>query len=148
MATGAASGVFLDTNVLVYSAVAASPFNLAARNAIANHEAAGTQLWISRQVVREYLAVLSRPQAMSAPQPLPILISDVQHFQSRFLVAEDGPNVTAELLRIIAPISIGGKRIHDANIVATMLAHGISMLLTNNPHDFGGFSNLIDIEPL
>lgn len=148
MTTGAASGVFLDTNVLVYSAVAASPLNVAARSAITNHEAAGTQLWISRQVVREYLAVLSRPQAMSAPQPLSVLISDVQHFQSRFNVAEDGPNVTAELLRIIAPTSIGGKRIHDANIVATMLAHGIGTLLTNNPHDFGVFSNVVNIEPL
>ncbi|HET9494505.1 MAG TPA: hypothetical protein VFR15_09760 [Chloroflexia bacterium] len=80
--------------------------------------------------------------------PLPKLIADVQRFQTEYTVAEDGPSVTAELLRIIAPTSIGGKRIHDANIVATMLTHGIGTLLTNNAQDFGIFFNLINIEPL
>lgn len=29
-----------------------------------------------------------------------------------------------------------GKRIHDANVVATMQTHGITRLLTQNPDDF------------
>lgn len=144
----AADPVILDTNVLIYANTVGSSFRAAAQQAISGHAQAGDTLWISRQIMREYPAALSRPQGILIPVPLPKLIADVQRFQTEYTVAEDGPSVTDELLRIIAPTSIGGKRIHDANIVATMLTHGIGTLLTNNPHNFGIFSNLINIEPL
>jgi predicted nucleic acid-binding protein len=31
---------------------------------------------------------------------------------------------------------ISGKAIHDANIVATLIEHGIELLTTENPEDF------------
>ena len=40
----------------------------------------------------------------------------------------------------------GGKQIHDANIVATMLRYGVLALLTCNPEDFLRFKTLITIE--
>jgi len=45
-------------------------------------------------------------------------------------------------------ITIGGKQVHDANIVATMLVYGIPQLLTHNPSDFARFSGLISVLPL
>ena len=41
-----------------------------------------------------------------------------------------------------------GRRIHDANIVATMLVYGIPRLRTNNPEDFVRFATLIEVLPL
>ncbi|MGH7067254.1 MAG: hypothetical protein ACREEU_05635 [Acetobacteraceae bacterium] len=38
----------------------------------------------------------------------------------------------------------GGKQVHDTNIVATMLAHGIIRLLTFNLVDFRRFDRLIE----
>ena len=38
-----------------------------------------------------------------------------------------------------------GKQVHDANIVATMLAHGIDMLLTLNVDDFKRFEDKITL---
>ena len=38
----------------------------------------------------------------------------------------------------------GGKQVHDANIVATMLAHGETRLLTFNQADFRRFAGLIE----
>jgi hypothetical protein len=63
-------------------------------------------------------------------------------------IAEDGPLVTDELLRLIAAIPCGGKQVHDANIVATMLAHRIPTLLTHNVPDFQRFTTHITIQPL
>jgi predicted nucleic acid-binding protein len=63
--TEAAEPTFLDTNVLVYASVDASPFHTAALNAIATLEQNKVQLWISRQVIREYLATLVRPQIIA-----------------------------------------------------------------------------------
>jgi predicted nucleic acid-binding protein len=108
----------------------------------------GHPLWLSRQVLREYLAVMSRPGALSAPVPIASLIRDVQTFQSQFLVAEDGPVVTQHLLHLLSTIACAGKQIHDANIVATMLAQGVSKLLTHNVADFNRFAAHITVIPL
>lgn len=40
---------------------------------------------------------------------------------------------------------MGGKQVHDANIVATMLAHGERRLLTFNIRDFRRFSAHIEL---
>jgi predicted nucleic acid-binding protein len=108
----------------------------------------GSELWTSRQVLREYLAVLSRPQAFAPPIPVSSLVAEVQHFQQRFQVAEDGIGVTRLLLQLMEQVSIAGKQVHDANIVATMQAHGLRHLLTHNTADFVRFSHLITVVPL
>ena len=41
--------------------------------------------------------------------------------------------------------SFGGKQVHDANIVATMLAHGETRLLTFNTADFRRLVPLIEV---
>ena len=38
--------------------------------------------------------------------------------------------------------NLRGKRIHDANIVATMAVHGIHILLTQNGADFAPFNDI------
>jgi predicted nucleic acid-binding protein len=76
------------------------------------------------------------------------LIADILRFQSQFQIAEDGLAVTANLLGLLASTPIGGKQVHDANIVATMQAHGLRRLSTHNTADFARFAALIQIEPL
>ncbi len=142
------SSVFLDTNILVYASVPESPLHLVAINAIQTYEQAGTQLWISRQVLREYLATLTRPQLYTEPIPILTVIAEIHFFQNRFQVAEDGFQVTERLLTLIEEIAVGGKQVHDANIVATMLVYGIRQLLTHNTGDFARFSELITVLPL
>jgi predicted nucleic acid-binding protein len=145
MATMAGSRIFVDTNVLVYAAVLQSPFHTEARNAIARQQDAGTELWISRQVVREYLATLSRPQTFSIPHPADVLIADVLRFMESFSIAEDSSAVTARLLELMARIPIGGRQVHDANIVATMLSYDIGAILTHNAADYNRFAGLITV---
>jgi hypothetical protein len=56
-----------------------------------------------------------------------------------YAIAEDGPGTTACLLNLIRSVPVAGKQVHDANIVATMLAHGVTRLLTFNGADFRRF---------
>lgn len=140
--------VFVDTNVLIYHQIASSPFHAAARNQLRDLSAAGHPLWGSRQILREYLAAMSRPGTVKPPLPITALIADVRTFQSRFLIAEDGPAVTAHLLSLLASAPCAGKQVHDANIVATMLAYGIQRLLTHNMADFSRFAAVITVSPL
>jgi len=41
-----------------------------------------------------------------------------------------------------------GKQVHDANLVATMLVHGVTRLLTFNVADFRRFGAVIALEPV
>jgi predicted nucleic acid-binding protein len=148
MTTAAGKRVFIDTNVLVYAAVSQSPVHAAARRKILSLRDRGDELWLSRQVLREYLATLSRQQTFAVPQPPSVLVEDILKLQSGFFVAEDGPSVTAMLLEIIAAKGVGGKQIHDANIVATMLTHEIRAILTHNVTDYERFADMIEVLPL
>jgi hypothetical protein len=47
--------------------------------------------------------------------------------------------------RIGSPLRGAGRQIHDANIAATMIAHGERRLLTFNAGDFQRFGTLIEL---
>jgi predicted nucleic acid-binding protein len=148
MTTLVASPTFLDTNVLVYASIAQAPLHTAALKAVLIREQAGVELWTSRQVLREYLAALSRPQTFTSPIPMPTLTAEIQAFQSRFQIAEDNYQIMINLLNLLNQVPVGGKQVHDANIVATMQAHGLQYLLTHNPGDFNRFTGYITLIPL
>lgn len=101
---------------------------------------------ISRQVLREYLAVMTRPQSWGG-QPVTVVeaMSAVERFEDQFRVWEDGPNVWKELATLSRQIDFGGKQVHDANIVATMLAYNEQVLLTFNAAHFRRFTPFIEV---
>jgi predicted nucleic acid-binding protein len=148
MTPGDAEAVFLDTNILVYAQMRQAPWHQEARHAILTREQAGVPLWISRQVLREYLAVLTRPQTWTTPPPRAELLADVRTLERRFHVADDTAQVTAQLLTLLVQMPVGGRQVHDANIIAAMLTHGVSRLLTHNTTDFTRFQGLITVLPL
>lgn len=147
MPTSPADAVFVDTNVLVYAHVAEAPWHADAVQTLAAYEATGTALWVSHQVLREYLVALTRPQQFALPPPLETVLAQVRQFQQRFLVANEGPAVTTQLLTLLTDVPTRGRRIHDANIVATMLVHSVGRVLTNNTDDFQRFAAFVDILP-
>ena len=65
-----------------------------------------------------------------------------------YATVEDNRIVLKTLGDLLQKISVSGKQIHDANIVATMMTHGIRHLLTHNTGDFTRFSAFITVLPL
>ena len=72
-------------------------------------------------------------------------LSDVTWINERFEILEDGPRVTAHLVVLCREVPVAGKQVHDANIVATMLAHGERRLATLNAKDFRRYGDRIEI---
>ncbi len=64
------------------------------------------------------------------------------------MVADETIDVTNQLLLLMDTYPIGGKQIHDANIVATMQIYKITTLFTLNDVDFNRFQSLITIMTL
>src|SRR5437868_6379584 len=137
--------MFIDTNVLVHASAPGAPDRGKARIALALHVATGEQLRISRQVLREFVAVITRPQAWARAKTPAEAASAAMILAADFTVLEDGPVVWHELMELCRRFAFGGRQVHDANIVATMLAHGEHRLLTFNGSDFQRFSGLIEI---
>jgi predicted nucleic acid-binding protein len=144
----AADPAFVDTNVLVYANQETAEFHERASARMLDLEQGGTPLWISRQILREYLAVVTRQHGRGAALPAPLAVGRVRQFEALFGVAEDGPAVTKALLDLLTRFPTAGRQVHDANIVSTMLAHGIDRLLTFNTADFERFSGVIRLEPV
>ncbi|MBX9579505.1 MAG: hypothetical protein K2X87_04285 [Gemmataceae bacterium] len=148
MATATVSRLMLDADILIFGQSVLAPMPAAAVAAVGRSLAAGWQLCVSRQILREYLAGMTRPGAFTGTVPVPVLIGDVRRFQNRFTVVEDGPDVTDELLNLFARVPCGGKQVHDANIAATMIARSIPNLLTRNVADFTRIAPAITVIPL
>lgn len=62
-----------------------------------------------------------------------------------FRIADETEEVTAQLLALMKVYPTGGKQVHDANVVATMLVNGIDTLLTTNVEDMKRFADRITI---
>jgi predicted nucleic acid-binding protein len=148
MALTEGSAVFIDTNVLVYASLPGTPFHVAARARLDELENKGAVLWASRQVIREFLAVTTRPGTVLPPLAPALLSQVVTQFEAALRIADEDGAVTNLLLGLLKSRTIQGKQIHDASVVATMLRHGVAWLLTHNTIDFTGYVPDITILPL
>jgi predicted nucleic acid-binding protein len=110
----------------------------------ANH----VELWISGQVIREYLVQATHPNTFVRPLKIEQVIAQIETIRSLFQVADDTREVTTQLLALLKTHPTRGKQIHDANVVATMLVYGIDTLLTMNIEDMRRFEDKIKLIPL
>jgi predicted nucleic acid-binding protein len=125
MAMMDAEPLFIDTNILIYANVATAPFHVQALGAIRAAHQAERPLWINHQVLREFIAAHTRPQTFAQPSPPEVVTERIRYLEERFQVADDAAAVTGQLVKLMEDFKIGGKQVHDANIVATMLAFDI-----------------------
>jgi predicted nucleic acid-binding protein len=137
--------MFIDTNVLVHASAPGAPNREKARAALVAHGTTGERLCISRQVLREFVAVITRPQSWAQAKTPAEATSAAMVLAADFAVFEDGPAVWDELIELCRRFTFAGRQVHDANIVATMLAYGERRLLTSNGADFRRFAELIEI---
>ena len=79
------------------------------------------------------------------PVSIPDALADATRFAKDFDILEDGPAVTAQFIQLCQTMAVAGRRVPDANIVATMLAPGERPLLTANRGDFSRFAPRIEV---
>ncbi|MDP2308751.1 MAG: PIN domain-containing protein [Pseudomonadota bacterium] len=136
---------FIDTNVLLAATASSRPEHLLALAALEAGFAKRT-LCLSGQVVREYLSVTTRPAAVNGLGLTQAqALSNVRQLVERARFLEEDAGVKDTLLRLLDSAPCLGKQIHDANIAATMIAHGIPRLMTLNPSDFRRFGEWIEV---
>ncbi len=139
----------LDTNVLIYLVNTGAPEHAAATAKIAGILASGAKTVIAAQSIYEFWSVATRPvTANRLGWTVDLARSTVEMLRARFPVLHEPPEVVGIWIELVAAHDVKGKRIHDAHLLATMKANGVSHLLTFNASDFPVMDDLAILSPL
>ena len=143
MATMAGERLFCDTNVLLSAVDKKRALHRQALHVLDALPNQGVELCLNGQVIREFLVVSTRPIEVNGlgltPQEA---VGNADAIVDRCTILEENRDVAARLRQLVRAAGCAGKQIHDANIVATMQAHGVTHMLTDNLADFRRFSGL------
>ena len=82
--------MFIDTNLLVNARILEAPQHDVARASLERAFAGPEALRISRQVVREYLSVVTRPQSWPVPITYEEALKDASRLLEIYEILEDG----------------------------------------------------------
>jgi predicted nucleic acid-binding protein len=138
--------VMLDTNVLLAATDEGRAEHRDALKVVNDWAAGPTDLCTSGQVLREYLSVATRPTGQNGlGLNLPDALGNVRAIRGRTTLLAEDSKVADRLLALLADVECRGKQVHDANLVATMLVHGVGIVVTMNLEDFSRFEQHVGL---
>ena len=143
MAPTAGEILFIDTNVLLTATDELRSQHREAQRLITESGPHGLHLAASGQILREYLVVATRPrEANGLGLKVGDAVANVNEFLRHLHLYEENEEVSRRLRGLALVHGLHGRRLHDANIVATMSAHGIRAVVTQNDADFAPFEGI------
>jgi predicted nucleic acid-binding protein len=101
MATTAGESIFVDTNVVVHARNADSPDHTAAKQRLSELQQSGAELWISRQVLREFGVVVSKQMMVRDAYDSAALVDEIERLEREYLVADEDSDVTRHWKHLI-----------------------------------------------
>ena len=143
MALTAGDVLFVDTNVLLTATDESRPQHRDAERLFSESGLHGLHLAVSGQILREYLVVATRPlDTNGLGLQVREATANVNEFLRCIHLYDETEEVARRLRQLALTFGLHGKRLHDANVVATMATHGIRVLVTQNPRDFAPFDEI------
>lgn len=127
----------LNSNMMLRWANSLDPDRLQALTAMQKLRMQGEVLHSTPQNYIEFWAVATRPIAANGLGLGQTQASHlVQRLQPLFPLLPDTGAIFNEWLKIVLTTGVSGKQVHDARLVAVMLVHGITNILTFNVAHF------------
>lgn len=142
--------VLCDTNVLLRSAKPDHSHHSIALEALSELRRRGDEPAVVPQCCYEYYAVATRPTDSNGLGMEPAdAFGDLTDILNLFRLLRDERTVFESWQYLIAKHAVRGKAAHDARLVAAMLRHRVTHLLTFNTGDFARYTDTITIlDPL
>ena len=111
-------------------------------NAISTLRGAEEELFITSQNLIEFWRSATRPiQRNGLGLTIAEARTELERLEGLFLVLPDVPEIYTEWKRLILQYGVAGVNVHDARLVASMLVHRLTHILTFNVRDFNRYAS-------
>jgi predicted nucleic acid-binding protein len=141
--------VLCDANLLLRAVQAAHVQYAEATQALAGLRSNGHEPVIVPQVVYEFWVVATRPTTQNGLGfSAAHTAAEVDAIRELYPNFEDETGLVGIWRMLVAQHAVVGKRAHDARLVAAMIRHGLSHLLTFNVQDFSRFAQIKTVLPI
>ena len=140
--------ILIDANILLRVSDASSPDYTRCAEALRRARGSGHALCWCAQTMIEYWVVATRPVAVNglglAPSDVEI---NLQGFASLFTFLPEPPDVGSRWRELVNRYNVRGRTGHDTRIVAFVLEHSLTHLLTLNTADFARYTEIVCLAP-
>jgi predicted nucleic acid-binding protein len=137
-----------DTNVVFRRVLSADPQHGLVRSAVDSIRSQGEIIYACPQNMVEFHALATRPaSANGLALTNPEARRQAKAIESIFPVLPDLPQIYPEWCALIDRYGATGRQVFDVRLVAVMLVHGITHLLTMDPTHFRRFTEITVVEP-
>ncbi len=132
-----------DTNVLLRFAHRPDSQHTVVTSAIRKLKNGGDEIYILPQNCVEFWNVFTRPSSRNG---FGLSVHQANHslrlVERIFPLFPDGARVHQEWRKLVLSFGVSGIQVHDARIVAAMLVHQVTHILTFNTSDFARYSSI------
>jgi len=140
--------VLMDSNILLRGAQPSHPMHQAAIDAQTELKKRGEQPCLVAQNIIEFRAVATRPATVNGlGMNQSTADAEIARFKVLYPLFLDTPTILTEWERLVGLHGSEGKQNHDARLVAAMIVHGISSILTFNKSDFVRYTEIAVLTP-
>ncbi|HLO84478.1 MAG TPA: PIN domain-containing protein [Nostocaceae cyanobacterium] len=134
----------VDTNVLLRSSDPNHPMYSDAVNAISTLRQQGERLCIVPQNLIEFWNVYTRPANKNGLGHTVVEAQqEIEQLKSFFSLLLDTESIYQQWERLVIHYEVKGVNVHDSRLVAAMLVHGLTHILTFNTEDFNRYKDEI-----
>jgi predicted nucleic acid-binding protein len=138
----------VDTNVLLRSIQQTHPMHESSLQAIRILFEQGETLCIIPQNLIEFWVVATRPiEVNGLGLSFADALNELEQLKNCFVLLPDTASIFPAWENLIAKYQVIGKPSHDARLVAAMIAHNVSHILTFNISDFRRFTEITALDP-
>jgi predicted nucleic acid-binding protein len=141
--------VLTDTGVLLRLPERTDPHHATVRHAIRVLRGRGDTFVAAPQNVAEFWNVCTRPAAARGGFGLSVEDADrrVRLIERFVRILPDTADAYSVWRRLIVDRAVRGVQVHDARLVAWMLTHGVTHILTLNGTDFARYPGMAVLAP-
>lgn len=137
-------GYLVDTNVLLRTLITDDPQYQVVQEAIAILRRSREQLFIAPQNLIELWNVVTRPSDKNGLGLSPIEAqAEVTRLKQLFILLPDSHRTFGEWERLAFTYQVSGTKVHDTRLVAFMMVHELTHIVTFNVKDFRRFNEEI-----
>ena len=137
-----------DTNVATRRVLTRDPAHAEIKRAVDALILRGETVVITAQNLVEFQALATRPLEANGLGMTSTEANDqARDMEIIFPLLEETPTVYTHWRTLMKRYDVRGRQVYDARLVAVMLAHGITHILTSNAKHFRQFVEITVVEP-